>query len=510
MEKTYVGTVISTINSPSPSSVDFVVTNETVHRGQFVEMEHEHGIMLALITNVVKTNKYFERADSVKEFEASGKAILEQFPTAEWEYIVANTRPLGIFTESGIKRPSVPPSPGTKVYLARESLLKKFYGFDDNGVYLGRLEFHDLDVKLNMTKLLKKHLAVLSISGAGKSHTVACIIEELLERKKEQGRIACIVFDPHGEYSSFAEPAKQGYVDYSDKTLLIQGKQIRIGVPNLNVGMLAGIIPGISLAQRRELSRILSELKKEMRSGNGPFDLSKLKDAIASDSEIKTNTKSALLAWLSELESLHLFGKTDLPSIRDIVMPGKLAVIDLSDIIDLRKKQIIVSYFAHKLFNERRKQRIAPFLLVVEEAHQFTPEKASEEQAVSREILRTIAREGRKFGASLCLISQRPVQLDTTTLSQCNTKLILRITNPYDLDHIAKSAEAIDKRSLDMITSLQVGEALLIGEAVGYPLFFKVRQRKSMPSKHEMTLEEAAIQFEESVAKKNSESKEYL
>jgi len=81
MEKTYVGTVISTINSPSPSSVDFVVTNETVHRGQFVEMEHEHGIMLALITNVVKTNKYFERADSVKEFEASGKAILEQFPT---------------------------------------------------------------------------------------------------------------------------------------------------------------------------------------------------------------------------------------------------------------------------------------------------------------------------------------------------------------------------------------------------------------------------------------------
>ncbi|MCD6478671.1 MAG: ATP-binding protein [Candidatus Diapherotrites archaeon] len=510
MVSEYVGTVISTASSPSPANVDFVVTKGIVHRGQFVEIEHAEGTMLALITNVIKTNKYFERADSVKEFEARGNAIFEQFPTAEWEYIVANTRPLGIFTASGVKRPSTPPSPGTKVRLASTELLRKFYRFDDNGLHLGKVEFHDLDVKLNLTRLLKKHLAVLSISGAGKSYAVSCLIEELLDRKKEHGRIACVVFDPHGEYSSFAEPAKRGYADYSDKTLLVKGNNIRIGVPNLSIRVLASIIPGISLAQRRELSRILGELKKEMRNGSGPFDLARLKQAITEDSDIKSNTKGALLAWLSELESLKLFSKLDLPSIRDLVMPGRLAIIDLSDIIDIKKKQIIVSYIAQKMFSERRRQNIAPFLLIIEEAHQFIPEHASEEQAISREILRTIAREGRKFGASLCLISQRPVQLDTTTLSQCNTKIILRITNPYDLDHVAKSAEAIDKRSLDMITSLQVGEALIIGEAVGYPLFFRVRQRRSMPSKHEITLEEAALQYEESMRKRDEETEALL
>jgi hypothetical protein len=506
----YVGTVISTHESPSPANVDFVVTKGIVHRGQFVEIEHAQGTMLALITNVIKTNKYFERADSVKEFEARGNAIFEQFPTAEWEYIVANTRPLGVFTVNGVKRPSTPPSPGTKVRLARTELLKEFYRFDDDGLHLGSVEFHDLDVKLNMTRLLKKHLAILSISGAGKSYLTSCLIEELLDRKKQQGRIACVVLDPHGEYSSFAEPAKQGFTDYSDKTLLVKGNSIRIGVPNLSIRVLASIIPGISLAQRRELSRILGELKKEMRAGSGPFDLARLKQAITEDNDIKSNTKGALLAWLSELESLKLFSKLDLPSIRDLVMPGRLAIIDLSDIIDIKKKQIIVSYIAQKMFSERRRQNIAPFLLIIEEAHQFAPEKVSEEQAISREILRTIAREGRKFGASLCLISQRPVQLDTTTLSQCNTKIILRITNPYDLDHVAKSAEAIDKRSLDMITSLQVGEALIIGEAVGYPLFFKVRQRKSMPSRHEITLEEAALRYEESMRKRDEETEALL
>ncbi len=473
MVSEYVGTVISTPNSPSPANVDFVVTKGIVHRGQFVEIKHAEGTMLALITNVIKTNKYFERADSIKEFEARGNAIFEQFPTAEWEYIVANTRPLGVFT-------------------------------------LGKVEFHDLDVKLNLTRLLKKHLAVLSISGAGKSYAVSCLIEELLDRKKEHGRIACVVFDPHGEYSSFAEPAKKGFTDYSDRALVVKGNQIRIGVPNLSIRILSGIIPGLSLTQRRELSRILAELKKDMRAGNGPFDFAKVKQAIVDDSEIKSNTKAALLAWLSELENMHLFAKMDLPSIRDLVMPGKLAVIDLSDIIDVKKKQIIVSYFAQKMFSERRKARIPPFLLIIEEAHQFASERASEEQAISREIIRTIAREGRKFGASLCLISQRPVQLDTTALSQCNTKLILRITNPYDLKHIAESAEAIDQRSMDMITSLQVGEALIIGEAVGYPLFFKVRQRKSMPSKHEITLEEAALRYEEKISKRDSETEALL
>jgi hypothetical protein len=138
------------------------------------------------------------------------------------------------------------------------------------------------------------------------------------------------------------------------------------------------------------------------------------------------------------------------------------------------------------------------------------PEKASAETAISRSIIRTIAREGRKFGASICIVSQRPIQLDTTTLAQCNTHIILRITNPYDLKHIGESSESLDKSSLDMITGLRVGEALLVGEAANYPVFFKVRERNSLESRHEVSLEKAALDFEEGKTKTEKETEEFL
>ncbi|MDO8627275.1 MAG: ATP-binding protein, partial [Candidatus Diapherotrites archaeon] len=383
----------------------------------------------------MKTNRYFERAESVKEFELKGSALFEQFPTSEWEYLVAETKPLGVLKDGLLKRVSTPPGPGAKVRIAENENLEKFYTFDkEKGMHLGSLEYHDLDVKLNLTKLLQKHCAILAQSGFGKSVTASVIIEELLDRPKEHGRIATIVFDPHGEYKSFAKPTKGKGVDspkalvggigtagsdYSDKTLLVKGQNIRIGMPRLSVGMIASIIPGLSGAQKRDLRKILSTLNAEMKSGTGPYDLNKVKKTIFADEGIKGNTKGALLAWLDELSETKMFAATDNPSISDLVKPGKLTVIDLSDLVDMRKKQIILSYFANKLFHERKEKRIPPFVLILEEAHQFVPQysKDSDEGSVSRGIIQTIAREGRKFGCSLCLISQRPVQLDTTTLS---------------------------------------------------------------------------------------------
>ncbi|MBR9707026.1 MAG: ATP-binding protein, partial [Candidatus Diapherotrites archaeon] len=196
--------------------------------------------------------------------------------------------------------------------------------------------------------------------------------------------------------------------------------------------------------------------------------------------------------------------------INQIAVPGQLTVIDLSNIIDVQRKQVIAAYLARNLFKERRAKNIPPFLLVLEEAHQFVPEGTKKEYAVARGIMETIAREGRKFGASLCLISQRPIQLSTTVLSQCNTHIVMRITNPYDLDHIGKSAEGIDRRALDMITSLRVGEALIVGEAVNYPTFFKVRWRKSEPSPHERTLEEASNDFENAGEQLKEDAKNFM
>lgn len=507
-----IGTVISTIDGPSPSNLDFVVDSGSVHRGQFVEMDYSEGKLIALITDVIKTNRYFERAESVKEFENSGTKLFEQFPTSEWEYLVAKTRPLGVYSGELIKRASYPPSPGTKVRVAEKETLKDFLEFDEaNGLHLGNVEFHDLDAKLNITKLFQKHVAVLAMSGSGKSYLVSVMFEELLQRKKEQGRLAVVVMDAHGEYTSFAMPTNdQKYKDFSSKTRIVRANEIEIGVPKLSLGILNSMLPGLSGPQKRDLGKIIAKLRKEMKSGLGPFDFKGLKSEILKDADVKESTKAALLGWINGLEELNLFGKIDNPSISDLVKPGTLTIVDLSDIINLKKKQIIVNYFARKLFEDRRNKLLPPFLLVLEEAHQFSPERAASEVAIARSIVRTIAREGRKFGASLCLISQRPIQLDTTTLAQCNTHIILRITNPYDLKHIGESSEGLDRRSLDMITALRVGEALIVGEAVNYPVFFKVRTRLSQPSKHETTLEKAALDFENKKERSKSETEVFL
>ena len=507
-----IGTVISTPDSPNPAKVSFVVdSSEPVHRGQFVEMEYSEGTLIALVNNVIKTNRYFERADSVKEFESNGLSLNEQFPSSEWEFLVAETRPLGVFTETLTKRSTFPLSPGTKVRIATEKNLKKFFHFEENGLYLGKVEYHETDVKINLTRMLQKHIAILAQSGAGKSYFTSVLLEELLNRKPEQGRIATIVLDVHGEYTSFAEPVTdKKYVDYSSKTKLVNARNIRIGASKLSAGMFSSILPGLSAPQKRDLGRVIQTLQKKMKEGLGPYSLNDLRKELSKDEQVKDATEKVLNSWFAELDSLNLFAETDSPSIEDLVEPGKMTVIDLSDIINLKKKQIMVNYFANKLFFLRRKKSIPPFLLILEEAHQFIPQNVSKEGAISRSILETIAREGRKFGASLCLISQRPIQLSTTILSQCNTNIILRITNPYDLKHIGESAEGMDSRSLDMITVLRVGEALILGEATGFPLFFKVRKRNSMESKHEKSLEDSAKEFESNAEEKENEARQFL
>ncbi len=509
-EKTEIGTVITSMNGPSPIELDFVVTEGNVHRGQFVELDYSEGTMVCMVTNVMKTNRYFERAEAVKEFEASGRKLFEQFPASEWEYLLAKTHPVGVYQQGKLKRASFPPSPGTKVKIASPQILKNFLGFEENGLHWGELEYHPVSVKLNLSRLLKKHIAILAQSGFGKSIAVKSLIEEALSRKKEEGRIAIVVMDAHGEYTNFAEAAPKNAKNYSHQTLVVNAPDVRMGVPKLNVNLISSIVSGLSNPQKRVLQRILKNLQEEMRSGMGPFDFATVKKAIGNDSEVKGETQTILQSWIGILEDLRLFAKTDLPSVSDLVKPGQLTVIDLSSIIDQRKKQIIVSHFANTLFHERQKGKVPPFLLVIEEAHQFCAEKTKEENSISKRIIETISREGRKFGASLCLVSQRPVHLSTTALANCSSHLILHISNPYDLKHIGESSEGIDHDAERMISGLRVGEALLVGEAVNFPVFFKVRKNYSADSRHEKTMEQAAREFEEAKSLVEKEAEEFL
>jgi hypothetical protein len=148
--------------------------------------------------------------------------------------------------------------------------------------------------------------------------------------------------------------------------------------------------------------------------------------------------------------------------------------------------------------------------LFVEEAHQFCPQDVERSLSISRNIIEQIAREGRKFNSCLVLISQRPINLSTTALSQCNTHIILRVTNPYDLDHIQKSSEGLTSDVINTIPGLKVGEAYVVGEAVNYPILLKIRNRKSKKSEKGKKLEDELQEFSLQMSNRKEDAKAFL
>ncbi|MFB6217324.1 MAG: ATP-binding protein, partial [Candidatus Aenigmatarchaeota archaeon] len=382
--------------------------------------------------------------------------------------------------------------------------LADFLGLDmENGLEIGKVGHHDIPVKLSMTRLLQKHLSILALSGAGKSYLTSVLIEELLDRDEDAGKVATVVIDTHGEYIGFGDDE-----NYRKDVNIVRGDDFKIGVPNVSPSLFFHLKPGLSGAQRRELDRILRELQKE--KSEGTYGMSELGERIAEDDTIKSSTREVLLSELSQLKRTDLFGVTDNPPVDQIAESGKATILDISDITSLETRQMLVTYLARKLFFARQNGDIPPFVLVVEEAHNFAPEGKKRKNALSRPIIQRIAREGRKFHASLCLISQRPIKLDTTALSQCNTNIIMRITNPYDQDHIGKSSEGLSRDVLDTISSLRVGESFIVGEAVNYPLFAKIRERKSEESERGMPLEEAARQYQEQQQQKEEDAESFM
>ena len=97
--------------------------------------------------------------------------------------------------------------------------------------------------------------------------------------------------------------------------------------------------------------------------------------------------------------------------------------------------------------------------------------------------------------ACLCLISQRPKKLSSTALSQMNSKMILNIKNPYDLKHLMDSSEAITKEYADLISSLGVGEMLLMGNAVNYPIFIEIRKRIYKSKVEDLSLSDVCLNW---------------
>lgn len=504
-----VGKVISTMEGPSPDAFSFVIDKGEgvpARKDQFVSVDFEDGSVVARIETVRKTNKYFARAETVREY-GKGSELSSLFPIDSWEFLVADAKVLGVFSKEGdrIIRSTYPISPGAAVREIEGERLSRFLGFHPDGLELGSVEHHKIPVKINPTRLLQKHLAILAMSGAGKSHLVSVLIEELLDRKRGQGRLGVVALDIHGEYTCFADPGL-----YKGRTLVIDCAKMKIAVPDLSAHDICSFKPAITASQRRLISGAIRSLRQRLRDTGQTYDLDDIIRELEAGEEGDKKSRAVAAGWLEDLANSRLFGATAFPSIGEAVSPGILTVFDLSGVTSTLNKQIIAHCLTKELFDLRKRNAVCPYAEIVEEAHNFVPGGDSRENAVARLVLETVAREGRKFCASLVLISQRPVRLSTTILSQCNTHVIMRVTNPNDLDHIGQSSEGISSETLASITGLRVGEALIVGEAVNYPTFVRIRDRKSPPPRHSATIEDAARAYEDRAEKRGRDSEAFL
>ena len=146
-----VGTVIASNNGPAVNHFSFVLKENNdkavpIQKGQFIQL-NSMGILIAMVENIIKTNRYFDHAEAVSEYERGGLPLSAIFPADRWEYIIAFAKPLGLFNQNNLTRVSFPLSPGDKVYLVDESILSNLIGLDPTGLALGKICYQSKNAK---------------------------------------------------------------------------------------------------------------------------------------------------------------------------------------------------------------------------------------------------------------------------------------------------------------------------------------------------------------------------
>ncbi len=125
--------------------------------------------------------------------------------------------------------------------------------------------------------------------------------------------------------------------------------------------------------------------------------------------------------------------------------------------------------FRYKIFQTPKERERDPVLLVCEEAHRYVPDRGEAEYAAAQGAVRRIAREGRKYGLGLMLVSQRPADVESTVIAQCGTWLVLRLTNQADQQHVARFLPDGLSGMTKSLPNLGQQEAIFVGEGAALP-----------------------------------------
>jgi DNA helicase HerA-like ATPase len=527
-------------NTGDASQLTMVVQDSfSVRRGEFVRIMHQErydeGVVSVLgrVIKIHRSNMLFNSGFG------EGVTELELLPGASvtGENLFANLELVGYRDPISrqIKIPRRPLDPGAAVETVDFQFLSDFYEFNEHtSLHIGNLVGYErgentVPVFLDVNKLVTEHMAVLAMTGSGKSYTVGRIIERLVALNN--GTV--VVFDPHGEYGkalakgqlNFSEgwssvedardretlpkirdtlerlqQAGAGIHVYSPQNESFKHKyagintQLALQFDHFEMDDIAEILPGLTEPQQRVLDvairywrtidttepRDINRLRHFL--GDGIEELREWDDL--SDAESKAlNGRSAAVASmklsrvLNEAQSFYSAAMNEPTDIYKMIgrpsnRQGRLVVIDLQGLSDTAK-QVICALISSEILRaaSSKTDPVRPCFLVYEEGHNFAPAGGN---AVSHRIIKKIAGEGRKFGVGFAIVSQRPSKLDADVTSQCNTLITMRLKNPDDQRFIAKASDMVSKADLDELPSLSTGEALVCGRSIPAPLLVKV------------------------------------
>lgn len=365
-----------------------------------------------------------------------------------------------------------PVSPEAQISHPPEGLVSKIISYrGDHGIYLGDIiTFNNqTDPFLISPSFLERHVLCVASTGAGKSYTVAVLLEEILMKFKSA---AVLLFDTHNEYWGLTqqndgpEIEHLNFEDYSPRgflnsVLIFEKGSLGLGT-RFNLPKLRRLI-NLTAAQENSLLNIIKK----------PLFLDDLMSLIQ-DSNIHSSTRENLISKIYSLENLRLFEKE--LDFKALIQPGQISIIRLDQFVDERKRNLLVNEILTQVFEKKLQGELArehEIILVIEEAHRF---------ANADEILPRIAREGRKFGIHEILISQRPGDLPDNIVANMNTLIALRIRSDKDITKI-RLMEGISTETVSILPHLVRGEALIVGLHGGSHRPIKIRVRPRL-SKH--------------------------
>lgn len=400
------------------------------------------------------------------------------------------------------------PLPQQKVYLTPRSELGFIYG-EGTGptILLGEhVGSGGTPCYAEMNDLLGKHTAILGSTGAGKSGTVAAVLHSILDKRKNtKGSIwhpQIVVLDPHNEYGTAFPSHVRLCTDEDSLCLpywllnLQETVGLLIGKTEFVATSQANIVKTALLSARRDAAQSANVKADEINVDSPvPYMIVRFIHHVRNSTDMPTQA-SKQDSWNSILNKIDVLkndsrlafmmrewdGTADpLPSIiKQFIGDGDpIRIVDLSgvpnEVAGAASSAIARTLFSVKLWQTREEREKNPVLLVCEEAHRYVPNRGEAQYEAAQDAIRRLAKEGRKYGIGLMLVSQRPSEVEATVLSQCNSWIVLRITNDSDRSHV----QGILPDSLAGLTKVLSGlrrrEAIFVGQAAVLPSRILIR-----------------------------------